>query len=261
MANGLVSIVMPSFNTGRFISQSIDSVLAQTYPNWELLIVDDCSGDDTVEVVSAYLQKDERIRFIQNEKNSGAAYTRNRALREARGEWIAFLDSDDLWLPEKLEKMLAFMAENQCVFAYHDYIKIDENSKPIGVRVTGPEVVTKRKMYCYDYPGCLTFMYSAKVMGVIQIKEIRKNNDYAILLKACKKASCHLLRENLASYRIRTHSITHGDHKHLLGNYTLKDFYDLFHICDEQPPLKAAWFTCRNLWFGFWKKKRYEYRY
>lgn len=251
MIDGLVSIVMPSWNTARFIAESIRSVLNQTYKNWELLIVDDCSTDNTDEVVASF--HDERIRYFHNEKNSGAALTRNRALREARGEWIAFLDSDDLWMPEKLEKQLAFMTKNGYVFSYHEYIKIDEQSRPLNVYVTGPDIVTKHKMYNYGYPGCLAFMYSAKVMGTIQIKDIKKNNDYAMLLQLCKKADCYLLKENLAQYRIRKKSISHDK-----LTKKLKSHYDLFHLCDEQPAPIALWYACWNMWYGVLKKTRYE---
>ena len=252
MENGLVSIIMPSWNTGRFIEDSIRSVLSQTYEKWELLIVDDCSTDNTDEVVKPFLT-DERIKYLKNEKNSGAALTRNSAMREAKGEWIAFLDSDDLWKPEKLEKMLTFMISNGYCFAYHEYEKIDEESKPLNILVSGPKVVTKRKMYNYGYPGCLTFMYSAKEMGLIQIKDIKKNNDYAILLKLCKKANCYLLQENLAEYRIRKKSISHDK-----LSKKLKSHYDLFHYCDEKPAIVAFWFACWNMFWGVLKKKKYE---
>lgn len=251
MVDGLVSIIMPSWNTARFIRESIDSVRNQTYTNWELLIVDDCSTDNTDEIVASY--SDERIRYFKNKKNSGAALTRNRALREARGEWIAFLDSDDLWTPEKLERQLQFMKENNYVFSYHEYVKIDEESKPLNIYVSGPEVVTKHKMYNYGYPGCLTFMYSAKAMGLIQIKDIKKNNDYAILLKLCKKADCYLLKENLAEYRIRKKSISHDK-----LSKKLKSHYDLFHMCDEKAAPVALWYACWNMFYGILKKKRYE---
>lgn len=251
MVDGLVSIIMPSWNTARFIRESIDSVRNQTYTNWELLIVDDCSTDNTDEIVASY--SDERIRYFKNEKNSGAALTRNRAMREARGEWIAFLDSDDLWTPEKLERQLQFMKENNYVFSYHEYVKIDEESKPLNIYVSGPEVVTKHKMYNYGYPGCLTFMYSAKAMGLIQIKDIKKNNDYAILLKLCKKADCYLLKENLAEYRIRKKSISHDK-----LSKKLKSHYDLFHMCDEKAAPVALWYACWNMFYGILKKKRYE---
>lgn len=253
MIDGLVSIIMPSWNTGRFIAESIQSVINQTYSNWELLIVDDCSSDNTDEIVTSF--NDNRIRYLKNEKNSGAAITRNRALREAEGEWIAFLDSDDLWAPRKLEEMIFFMSSNNYVFAYHEYEKIDENSNPLNIYVSGPKVVTKRKMYKYGYPGCLTFMYNAKIIGLIQIKDIKKNNDYAILLQICKKANCYLLQKNLAKYRIRKKSISHDKLRK-----KLKSHYDLFHICDEQSIILSFFYACRNMLYGFLKKLFYESR-
>ncbi len=251
MVDGLVSIIMPSWNTERFIAESIQSVIDQTYKKWELLIVDDCSTDNTDEIVASF--QDDRIRYFKNEKNSGAALTRNRAMREAQGEWIAFLDSDDLWAPKKLERQLKFMKKNNLVFSYHDYVKIDENSNPLNIYVSGPRVVTKHKMYNYGYPGCLTFIYSAKAMGLIQIKDIKKNNDYAILLKLCKRANCVLLKENLAQYRIRKKSISHDK-----LSKKLKSHYDLFHFCDEKPAPVAFWYACWNMYYGILKKQKYE---
>ena len=134
MENELVSIIMPSWNTGNFIAESIQSVINQTYKNWELIIVDDCSTDNTDEIVSFY--KDQRIKYLKNEKNSGAAITRNKALREAQGEWIAFLDSDDLWAPEKLEHQINFMKNNGYNLSFTEYEKIDEESKPLNVYVS-----------------------------------------------------------------------------------------------------------------------------
>lgn len=246
-----MSIIMPSWNTERFIAESIQSVIDQTYKKWELLIVDDCSTDNTDEIVASF--QDDRIRYFKNEKNSGAALTRNRAMREAQGEWIAFLDSDDLWAPKKLERQLKFMKKNNLVFSYHDYVKIDENSNPLNIYVSGPRVVTKHKMYNYGYPGCLTFIYSAKAMGLIQIKDIKKNNDYAILLKLCKRANCVLLKENLAQYRIRKKSISHDK-----LSKKLKSHYDLFHFCDEKPAPVAFWYACWNMYYGILKKQKYE---
>lgn len=249
--DNLVSVIMPSWNTAGYIAESIYSVLNQTHKNLELIIVDDCSTDNTDEVVASF--DDDRIRYFKNEKNSGAALTRNRAMREAKGKWIAFLDSDDLWEPEKLEKQIAFMEKNGYDFSYHDYEKIDEESKPLNIYVTGPKAVTKRKMYNYGYPGCLTFMYNSDTMGLIQIKDIKKNNDYAILLQLCKKATCYLLPENLAKYRIRKKSISHDKLRK-----KLKSHYDLFHFCDEKPAPIALWFAVMNMFYGVLKKKNYE---
>lgn len=255
MVEGLVSIIMPSWNTAKFIAESIQCVIDQTYKNWELLIVDDCSTDNTDEVVAPFLE-DERVKYFHNERNSGAALTRNKAMREAQGEWVAFLDSDDLWTPDKIEKQVRFMQENGYVLSYHEYEKIDEEDEPLNIYVSGPDTVNKRKMYRYDYIGQLTMMYSAKHFGLIQIKNIKKNNDYAIRLQLYKKddaAVAYLLKENLAKYRIRKKSISHDK-----LSKKLRSHYDLFHICDEKPAIVSLWYACWNMWFGICKKKIYE---
>ena len=254
MIDGLVSIIMPSWNTAKYIGKSIQSVIDQTYQNWELIIVDDCSTDDTDEVVAPFLA-DSRIKYLHNEHNSGAALTRNYALREAQGEWIAFLDSDDLWSATKLEKQVAFMNRNNYVLSYTDYEKIDESGHSIDIYVSGPEAVNKRKIYHYDYIGQLTMMYSAKHFGIVQIKDIKKNNDYAIRLKLykVKGTEAFLLKENLAKYRVRKKSISHDK-----ISKKLKSHFDLFHKCDEKPAPVALWYAGWNMWFGFWKKKKYE---
>ena len=247
----LVSIIMPSYNTAKFIDETIESVLKQTYENWELIIVDDCSTDNTDEVVNKYLS-DSRIKYFKNEKNSGAAVSRNRALREAKGRWIAFLDSDDLWNEDKLQKQIAFMKENGYSFSYTNYIEIDEESKPNGRFVSGPKKVSKLSMRSYCWPGCLTVIYDATVVGLVQIADIKKNNDYAMWLKACKRAKCYLLSENLASYRKRSGSISNHGYGKLI-----KWHYKLFREAEGQNPVSSAFCTVRNLVCGVYKKLRY----
>lgn len=247
----LVSVIMPSYNTGRFIRETIESVLAQSYRNWELIIVDDCSTDNTDEVVGEYLS-DDRIRYIKNDKNSGAAVSRNRALREAKGKWIAFLDSDDLWRFDKLEKQIGFMKKNDYHFSYTNYSEIDEGSNPLGRSVTGPQKIGKTGMFNYCWPGCLTVMYDAEAVGLIQIADIKKNNDYAMWLKVCQKATCHLLAEDLASYRRRSGSISNHSYRALIRWH-----YKLFREAEEMNALRAAVHTCRNLGFGVLKKVKY----
>lgn len=250
--NELVSIIMPSYNTAQYITETIESVLKQTYTNWELIIVDDCSADNTDDVVRPHLS-DERIRYLKNEKNSGAAVSRNRALREAKGKWIAFLDSDDLWIPEKLEKQISFMEKNDYHFSYTNYAEIDIKGKRNGITVTGPKRITKTGMYNYCWPGCLTVMYDAEYVGIIQIADIKKNNDYAMWLKVCQKVDCYLLDEELALYRrgragsVSTHSI-----KTMIGWH-----YKLYREAEKQNPIAAVFNTGRNMVFGFYKKKRY----
>lgn len=249
--NDLVSIIMPSYNTGRFIKETIESVLAQSYPTWELIIVDDCSTDDTDDVVSQYLA-DERIHYIKNDTNSGAAVSRNRALREAKGKWIAFLDSDDLWEPDKLQKQISFMRDNGYHFSYTNYIEIDEESNANGKSVTGPKRISKHGMYNYCWMGCLTVMYDADTVGLIQIADIKKNNDYAMWLKVCKKANCYLLNETLARYRKRSGSISNHGYMKLI-----KWHYKLYREAENKNPLSSFVLTVRNLFFGVLKKIRY----
>lgn len=249
--NDLVSIIMPSYNTGRFIKETIESVLAQSYSNWELIIVDDCSTDNTDDVVAEYLT-DKRICYIKNDVNSGAAVSRNRALREAKGRWIAFLDSDDLWAPDKLEKQIDFMCENGYAFSYTKYIEIDEENNLLGKTVSGPQKITKHKMYDYCWPGCLTVMYDAEKIGLIQIEDIKKNNDYAMWLKAIKKADCYLLDENLAKYRKRVGSISNHSYKKLIIWH-----YKLYKEAEMKSTMVSILFTARNLFWGVCKKAFY----
>lgn len=251
MTEGTVSIIMPSYNSEAFISNSINSILAQTYSDWELIIVDDCSTDNTDAVVAGF--DDARIRYFKNEKNSGAAISRNRALREAKGKWIAFLDSDDLWLPEKLEKQVSFMEKNGHHYSYTEYAEMNAAGEKTGVVVSGPKKITKTGMYNFCWPGCLTVMYDREFVGDIQIADIKKNNDYAMWLKVCQKADCYLLDEVLAVYRrgragsVSTHSITT-----MIGWH-----YRLFHEAVGQSAIAAGLNTCRNLFFGLYKKKRF----
>ena len=253
--SNLVSIIMPSYNTGEYIADSIESVINQTYKEWELIIIDDCSTDNTDNKIQSYLE-DKRIRYYKNEKNIGAAENRNRALREAKGKWIAFLDSDDLWLPEKLEKQISFMEENQYSFTYTNYKEIDVDGNLNGIIVTGPKKITKIGMYNYCWPGCLTVMYDADKLGLLQIRDIKKNNDYAMWLKLCKKADCYLLDENLALYRrgrkgsISTQSIT----------TMLKWHYRLFRDAEGQNMVTSIFNTFRNAAFGMYKRKVYKKR-
>lgn len=248
--NDLVSIITPSYNTARFIAETINSVLAQTYTNWEMIIVDDCSKDDTDAVVATFA--DPRIRYLKNEKNSGAAVSRNRALREAKGKWIAFLDSDDLWDSTKLEKQIRFMEENDYHFSYTNYREVDDNGVSLGTAWTGPKKVSKFLMYTFNYMGCLTVMYDRDYVGLIQIADLKKRNDYAMWVKVAQKCPAYLLDEMLATYRVRgTGSImdrSKGPWARIKFNYYLwKDG-------ENMSLLPAFFWTGVNLAFGALKK-------
>lgn len=247
---GLVSIITPTWACANFISETIRSVLAQTYQNWELLIQDDCSTDGTDKVVLPFLEMEKRIKYECNTKNSGAAITRNNALRRAKGRWIAFLDADDLWYPEKLKKQLLFMVENNYAFTYSRYMEMDNEGKETGRYISGPKHVSKLGMFAFCWPGCLTVMYDCKTVGLVQISDMMKNNDYAMWLKVCRKADCYLLDEVLAKYRRgRVGSISTHDYCTMIRWY-----YRLWHNAEGLNAIASLFLTCINLICGVYKK-------
>ena len=132
---GLVSIIMPTYNAYDHVAASIESIIAQEYPDWELLITDDCSTDKTFDIISEYAKKDTRIKIFRNNINEGAGASRNKAIQEAEGRFIAFCDSDDLWKPEKLSTQLRFMATNGIDICYSSYFECDEDGKTTGIIV------------------------------------------------------------------------------------------------------------------------------
>lgn len=254
--NKIVSIITPTWNCAAFICETIRSIQAQTYQSWELIISDDCSTDNTQKVIEPYLQEDSRIKYICNEMNSGAAITRNNAIKVAQGKWIAFLDSDDLWLPEKLEKQIRFMEENNYSFSYHEYTEMTESGQDLGVYVSGIKKVGKFAMYACCWPGCLSVMYDREKIGLIQINDVRKNNDTAMWLKVVQKAPCYLLKENLARYRRRANSITPKPlWKRIWAHYPL------FRVAEEMNPVSATFWTLMNVFGNAFKKMFYVKKY
>lgn len=248
--NDLVTIIMPSYNASKYIQTSINSIQNQTYSNWELIVVDDCSTDNTIEIVKEF--NDSRIRLYVNEKNSGAAISRNKALREAKGKWIAFLDSDDVWLPEKLEKQIRFMEENDYSFTYTDY-RIQLNGTWVPYINTAPNKVNKRKMYNYCYFSTITVMYDQQKVGLIQIADLKKNNDYAMWLQAVEKVDCYRLPECLSYYIKHEGSISSGSKLKLI-----KWHYLLFRIGLNKSPFFSGILTLNNLVHGVIKKMVYK---
>lgn len=205
---GLVSIITPSYNSAEFIADTIDSILAQTYTNWELLVTDDCSTDDSQAIVRRYAERDGRIRLFSLEKNSGAAVARNRSIREARGRFIAFCDSDDRWYPEKLERQLRFMREKDCALSYTSYMVCDERDRTLGI-VVCTHRVSFASLKRDDGIGCLTAVYDTEKVGKVYLPDLRKRQDWGLWL--CIMSRCRVaygMKEPLAYYRIRSDSIS-----------------------------------------------------
>ncbi len=204
----MVSIIMPAYNCEDFIAETIDSIIKQDYQNWELLAVDDFSTDNTGNIVKKYALNDSRIKYFRLEKNSGAAAARNRAVELANGKYLAFLDSDDLWNPDKLSRQIRFMEENNYYFTCTKYSKIDDEGNFLN------RVIDVREKSSYSdilkkNPGNSTVVYNAEVIGKIVIPDIRKRNDYVMWLSVIKKAKIlYGLDEVLASHRIRAGSLS-----------------------------------------------------
>lgn len=208
MENVKVSIITPMHNSAKFISETINSVLNQTHKNFELILIDDCSSDETIKAVNVFLN-DKRIKLFKNEKNYGAAYSRNLGIREATGEYIAFLDGDDLWSPTKLESQLKFMNENNVDFSCTYYSLIDENGAKLDKYITAPKKITHKMLMKSCYMGCLTVMYKKSLYPNLQIPDsILKRNDYAMWLKISEISNCYCLNKYLAMYRKRNDSVS-----------------------------------------------------
>lgn len=207
--NDLVSIITPTYNCGKFISETIESVLQQTYTNWEMIIVDDCSIDNTREIVSQYLPKDNRIKYYFLETNVGAAMARNEAMQHARGKYMAFLDSDDLWENDKLEKQIIFMEKNHYSFTCTSYEQINEDSISLN-KIIKVKTKTNYNDVLLTCPiGNSSVMYNVEKMGKFVVPNIRKRNDDALWLQMLKKEEyIYGMNDLLMRYRIRSNSIS-----------------------------------------------------
>lgn len=214
MKDGLVSVITPTYNCAAFIGETIESVLAQTYTDWEMVIVDDCSNDNTEEIVRGYAERDQRIKYYCLENNSGAAVARTMAMSLAEGNYMAFLDSDDLWMPDKLKKQVTFMKKNQIAFSCTAYEQIGEDGKSLGRTIkTIPRTNYNRLLL--DCPvGNSSVMYDVKKMGKFTVPDIRKRNDDALWLKMLKKEPyIYGMKSVLMKYRIRKYSISQNKMK------------------------------------------------
>lgn len=216
----LVSVITPVFNSEKYIGKSIESVLNQTYPSWEMILVDDLSTDRSVEIIGDYMKKDERIKLIKLSENSGAAVARNTALDASAGRFIAFLDSDDLWKPEKLEKQLAFMQKNDYAFTFTDYELMDQDGNLLRKTIHMPDSIDYKGLLKNTIIGCLTVMLDRQQVGNIQMPNIRTRQDFALWLSVLKKGyRAYSIQEPLSIYRIVEGSISSNKFKAAKRNW------------------------------------------
>lgn len=200
----LVSVIMPTYNCGKYIAQSLDSVISQTVTDWEVQIVDDCSTDDTYNVVLPYLEKYPNIHYYVLPENGGPAVARTEAIKRANGKYIAFLDSDDLWDSEKLENQIAFMEKNGADFSATGYRWMDEDGNDLHTALIPPKKTDYKKMIRLSNPiGNLSVMYNQEKLGKFEVPPIKKRNDFALWLKILKKTDCcYGMEEVLGTYRM-----------------------------------------------------------
>lgn len=231
--NHLVSIVMPTYNCEQFIEDSIKSIQAQTYRNWELLITDDCSSDDTIRIVESYACTDSRINVLSMNENKGAGVARNKSIERAKGRFLAFCDSDDRWCPDKLERQVRFMLDNDVSLCCSAYYICDENSTIIGF-VGVPKKISYRRICSDNIMGFLTCIYDVDKVGKVLMPTIRKRQDWAyliMLMKRCRYA--YPINEPLAIYRIRKGSLS--QRKYNLVKYNVRVYKEIL----EYPPALA----------------------
>ncbi len=209
MTEKLVSIITPTYNCAKFIAETIDSAQAQTYKNWEMIIVDDCSKDNTKEIVEKYIENDYRIKYYPLETNSGAAVARTKAMELAQGKYMAFLDSDDIWMPEKLEVQIKWMEEKGFAFSCTSYEQINEEGKKLDRTINSIEKTDYNRLLLDCPVGNSTVMYNVEKMGKFEVPNIRKRNDDALWLQMLKKEKYIWGMPNvLMKYRIRQNSIS-----------------------------------------------------
>ena len=208
MNDGLVSIITTLYNSEKYIAKTIESVLSQTYVDWEMIITDDRSTDNGPSIVDSYVIKDSRIRLYRLEQNSGPGVARNNSIKNANGRYIAFLDSDDTWMPDKLERQISLMNDTGCGMVYSSYFTCDENDNRTGL-VKCRSRVPYWRIVCDNAIGFLTMMYDRKVTGVELLPEIRKRQDWGLNIKLIKKCRVAFgVKEPMACYRIRSGSVS-----------------------------------------------------
>lgn len=233
MKQPLVSIITPVYNSEKYIAETMESVLSQTYQNWEHLLVDDCSTDNSWLIIQSYAEKDKRIKPFRLQKNCGSGVARNLAIKEAKGKYIAFLDSDDLWVPEKLEKHINFMFEGNIPFSHTSYGFIEEDGTiiPRIYKVRNKPVDFKYLLRKTDI-SCLTAVYDQELIGKYFMPELKRKQDYVLWLSILKDGIESVpYPEVLAYYRQRKNSTTSNktklifEHFKLLHNHIKLNFF------------------------------------
>lgn len=211
MEKPLVSVITPMYNGEKYLTEMIDSVINQTYSNWELVIVDDYSTDNSCKIVEEYVKQDSRIRLIKQKKNAGPAEARRVSIKNAKGKYIAFLDCDDIWMPEKLEKQIGYMESNGVTVTCTSYHIGSEDCKVIHKEFIVPKLINYKMLLKQNYLSCDTVVINKEAVREISIESYKKHEDYITWLRLIKQVNeVHGIRDSLAVYRMRNNSRSSG---------------------------------------------------
>lgn len=243
-----VSIITPCYNSANYIRDTIESVLKQTHTAFELIIVDDGSSDDSCEIVETYQRADSRIILLKQGKNMGPAQARNAGIAIAKGRYIAFIDSDDIWLEKKLERQIAFMKQKLAPISFTAYKRIDANGYLISELVQVPDRINYRALLKSNVMGCLTVIYDVSIVGKQFMPDIQKRQDHGLWLKILRNGhTAYGLNEDLARYRIGPYSVSRN--KVLAAMYQWK----LYREIEKLSIIKSSYYFIQYAVLGFKK--------
>ncbi|GLR85457.1 glycosyltransferase family 2 protein [Bradyrhizobium iriomotense] len=245
----LVSIITPSWNVERFIEETIRSVQAQTFADWELLIADDCSTDKTPELIEAISARDPRVKLIRQEKNGGPALARQASIDHAQGRYLAFLDSDDLWLPNKLERQLVFAREKRAALSYTAFRRIDESNTTTGRLIEVPGSLSYAQLLKNTSIATLTALVDREIAGPVTMTN-EGYDDFCLWLSILRPGHTAFgLNEDLARYRVRGASVSSRPVR------SAKWVWHIYRNVEHLPLIQSAW--CFGHWGArAWLKRR-----
>ena len=251
MKKDKVTVVTPTWNSAKYIRETIKSVQEQTYRNWEMVIVDDCSTDNTVEVIKEIAKADSRIRLIEQKQNQGAAVARNVAVQNGTGRYVAYLDSDDLWKPEKLEKQIRFMQDKDCGFSCTSYEVIDYSGKSLNKFIYMLEQVNYKGFLTNNLLQTVGIMIDTNKVGkkLLAMPNIRRRQDAATWMQILKAGfSCYGMQEVLAEYRRTPQSLSSNKFKAVIGTWKL------YREIEKLPFIFSCYCFVRYAILAVWKR-------
>lgn len=244
----LVSIITPTYNSEQFIAETIQSIQNQTYKNWEMLIVDDCSSDKTVDIIQQFMEDDYRIHLVRLNKNSGASKARNEAIKLVKGDYMTFLDADDIWFPDFIQNSIDTIDKVGIPFVFSSYRRSNEKLELVYSDFIVPQKVTYKDILKTNSISCLTAFLDVKVLGIKQMPDILKRQDMGLWLKYLKEIPyAYGIQEPKAIYRIRENSLSRDKKK------LIKYQWQFYREVEKLSVIESAYYMIQWMVRGFLK--------